>query len=764
MKKREIIFGVIGFLAVCVIVMNSFINPVYSQSTSQNPDLLDVSKWTAKNWQEIASMDAGERDTVWQKASASDRNNAIKELGSKEGKTIGGFLGFGRTKEEGITIETAKGFEDSSLKWYVKDKTKIIGDGTTFLDLDSIPKGVIGLEYKDGQFVLTKKDGSKIIIDKGATDENGKLRAFRYDDIKKSKGLNDLEIKAGKDGEIILTENGFRLRGDGTQVKIGDMTFERKAGEKSEESIVEIGKDRFILQGIEFKKDNWVITKPTDYKFIVNFGSSENLADYVAFKDVDGKWTYVRFDQSGKINGIARDSVNNGNWVPISSGLKGTYLEEIYHSSGATIKRVIEDAQKSYNDRAQITGLDYLKKQFYADSQLKAYAQEISVETLQPNFLSINGLSFEIGGKGEIEVLRELTGITAIDSSNNPINFKTKIGDININFDSQGIHYPTAPVKNSFKIDDITMIKDGKVFGDSFALTGNSAGDKIVSKSRYFVAGRETRLGEMGVSTDIHLDIANEYLDKVREKIESKGSGGYYSDYLAQVMKESEYAVEVDLYVPPSLVKDATKGIIDPTKGEVTLTGTQIGLLANTIILPNLEKKLNELSLPVEGEDMKLRTETISVIKDIVATTLANTNEVKLGGNSDTGRFTIGFQNNPDKTPSLLLGLPGGEIKNIPLKDTPTSQTATFVQNMLEASVRAPVSERGEIGTYSWSTRAWLAGKYSANQYWPRDYLRRLWYQNLGKGYEEWGRLMSPSSGAFFRGENGVINTYLQKK
>ena len=369
----------------------------------------------------------------------------------------------------------------------------------SFLDLDSISKDVEKLEYKDGQFILTKKDGTKIIIDKGATDKNGKLTAFKYDDIKKSKGLNDIELKIGKDGQVILTEDGLKLKGDGTQVKIGDMTFERKPGEKSEESIVIIGKNRYVLQGVEFKKEGWVIVKPTDYKFVVNFGSSDNLANYIAFKDVDGKWTYVKFDEKGKISSVARDSINNGNWIPISTGLKGTYLEEIYKSSGETMKRVIENAQKTYLDKGQVTGLDYLKTQFYSDSKLKAYAQEISIETIQPNFLSINGLSFEVGGKGEIEVLRELTGITAIDSSNNPINFKAKVGDININFDEKGIHYPTGPVKNSFKIDDITMIRDGKVFGDSYALTGNSAGDKLVSKSRYFVAGRETYLGERGI-------------------------------------------------------------------------------------------------------------------------------------------------------------------------------------------------------------------------------------------------------------------------
>jgi len=417
MKKRKIFFATVLYSVFIILLL--VINNVYAQTTtSKEFDPNDVSTWTSKNWKQVSEMDSNKRDEIWLKANAIDKNNNIKELGYREGKASGGLFGFGGKKEIEVKIKSAEGFENPSLSWYPKDKTggKIIGDGITFLDLDSIPKDVEKLEYKDGQFILTKKDGTKIIIDKGATDKNGKLTAFKYDDIKKSKGLNDIELKIGKDGQVILTEDGLKLKGDGTQVKIGDMTFERKPGEKSEESIVIIGKNRYVLQGVEFKKEGWVIVKPTDYKFVVNFGSSDNLANYIAFKDVDGKWTYVKFDEKGKISSVARDSINNGNWIPISTGLKGTYLEEIYKSYGETMKRVIENAQKTYLDKGQVTGLDYLKTQFYSDSKLKAYAQEISIETIQPNFLSINGLSFEVGGKGEIEVLRELTGITAIDS------------------------------------------------------------------------------------------------------------------------------------------------------------------------------------------------------------------------------------------------------------------------------------------------------------------------------------------------------------
>ena len=87
-----VLFGLILFL-----IMGN----VYAQTTtSQDPSLLDVSKWTSKNWQKIAEMDSDERDAVWQKASSTNKNNAIKELGSKEEKTSGGFFGMGGTKED----------------------------------------------------------------------------------------------------------------------------------------------------------------------------------------------------------------------------------------------------------------------------------------------------------------------------------------------------------------------------------------------------------------------------------------------------------------------------------------------------------------------------------------------------------------------------------------------------------------------------------------------------------------------------------------
>ena len=756
MKKYQIII----FSIIVLIVLFSSSLP----AVEFNPG--NVSTWDNNNWKKVSSMDTKERDSNWASA-GSEKNDVIKKLASKEASS-GIFLGFG-AKTEGVKIESVKGFEDSKLKWYTDASgKKVIGDGKTYLDLDHLPKDAKGLEYSNGKFIISRKDGSKITLDVGSTDKNGKLTSFKYDDIKKAKGLDSLELKTSKDSEIIITKEGFKMKGsESTQIKIGDLSFERKAGDKSTESSVVVGKDRFVLKNTGFTKDNWVTLKPTTNDFTVNFGSHNNLADYVSFKDVDGKWTYVAFDSRGKINAFSRNDINDGKWVDITSGKIAGDLEKIFDSSGGTMRAVILDSvDQSGKPGGEEYNIDYLKKRFYSDYKLRDYAQEPSLEYFkgsQKDFLSINGLSFEVGGKGEIEVLRELTGIVGIDSKTNPVDFKVKVGDMNLVFDYDGIHYPAGAVKNSFRVDDLHMLYEEKIWGESYAITGSVNGNKVVSSSNYFVAGRETYIGEKGVVADVHLDIPVGDLSKIQTKIESKGNTGYYTDYLSQVMDESKYAVKVDLYVPSSFIKDNSMGIIDPSKSS-TISGNDLKQFADTFIMPSLDAKLSAFVIPFDGENMQLRAETIADIKDIVKTAITNTKEVNLGTNFNNGKFTVGFQNNPGGDPSLLLGLPGGEVKEIPLKDTKTAETATFAKAILESSIRAPAFEKGTITNYEWSTRAYITRRYAENKFWPRDYLRTLWYEKLGKGSSQWDRMVGPNDATFFKGENGVINTYLKKK
>ncbi|MFA5856532.1 MAG: hypothetical protein WC867_04190 [Candidatus Pacearchaeota archaeon] len=766
MRKEGKLF-IIAIIAIFCIITCLYITNISAAEFSSG----NVSTWTAENWKKVSEMDYKERDSIWAKATPEQIEEIIKKLGPTEVKESGGFGGFLTKKENVPVLENVIGFDNPKLGWWPQGTTgkKIIGDGETFLDLETLPVGVNKLEYKDGTFILGFKDGSKIVIEKGATDKNGKLVKFPYQDLKDSKGLNDLDIKfATKNGEVIFRESGFEIKGEGTVFKIGDLSFERKIGETIPNSIVTIGDGRYTLVGVEFKKDNFVAARATSYEFVVGFGKTDRLAKILSFKDVDGNWVFLKLDNQGRVDAISKPGFHEDKWVPISLTLEQDGpLKEIYDDSGDTMRKIMTEAKKYLTSETKTIGYDYVTSEFYKDQGLKKYANEVSVEGYPDNFLNLNGLSLDVGGAGRIDVLRDLTGVSAYNTND----YYVKSGDIQLKFDKNGVNYPTKIVTNAFNIEDISVIMDGKILGEPYTLTGKSDGSKMVSKSLYFTAGRETRISPDGITTDVHLDIPTDYLETIRERIESKGWSGYYTDYLSDSLAETPYSVEVDLFIPPQVIPDKVPSAIlkavsfftsknaDPTKGEVTYGETGIRYLYDNLLEPGLDLKLRSLNVPFKGEDYQIRESAITDIKSLVNTALLNTNEVKMGGQYNTQGFKVGFENNPQGNPYLILRTPGNEIQRIELKDIDKGpQTATLARNILASSIRAPVMERGEINSYSYSTFG------GPNMYWPRDYLRRLWYQNLGRGSDQWDKLMGKGDQQFFESENGVIHTYLKKK
>tara|TARA_B100001971_G_scaffold213793_1_gene248291 strand:+ start:124 stop:2112 length:1989 start_codon:yes stop_codon:yes gene_type:complete len=147
-------------------------------------------------------------------------------------------------------------------------------DQKSWLDIETLPKGLTEIEHKEGQFILTFENGRKYIFSSGSINEQG---IVLDENGNKIEGINPIEladqtkIENGKEildldqGSITFDGEKFSLEGN-AQLSVGENQFFRKKDLKSPASIYiieEEGRRYFLAHNVVMSVNNNLISIPS---------------------------------------------------------------------------------------------------------------------------------------------------------------------------------------------------------------------------------------------------------------------------------------------------------------------------------------------------------------------------------------------------------------------------------------------------------------------------------------------------------------------
>ncbi|MFA5259581.1 MAG: hypothetical protein WC402_05910, partial [Candidatus Pacearchaeota archaeon] len=343
-----------------------------------------------------------------------------------------------------LSMGSLNGFDSSDLKW-TKQKTKdgkslnVIGnpEAGVWLNLGDIPMATKRMEYDSSnkQFILTMKDGGKVVVGKGVVNSDGEFKAFSKVDmngIGKSFSKNpnfkmDFKNLEVKKGEVVFSEDKIELKGE-TQATFGEFTFNRKKDESSGISTIKFDGNKIMLTGTEmrygdyekigstttpflyiqgdYKKEAVKVTSLEDFGIGLGTGGGSGPGGgYGGGAPTTGVYRklYQKYDEFGKLIGLSSDGKN---WIDSkdSKGLKNLYDmggHNSYNHYGTFTQTLIDDL----NSGKILTYKD-IESRFYSNSKLKAEGRQLLTEQLYENFYARDGNLLDIGGKGDVELLK----------------------------------------------------------------------------------------------------------------------------------------------------------------------------------------------------------------------------------------------------------------------------------------------------------------------------------------------------------------------
>ena len=195
------------------------------------------------------------------------------------------------------------------------------------------------------------------------------------------------------------------------------------------------------------------------------------------------------------------------------TGETGTGISTVKFSENEMVLKGIEFERRGY------VKVDTTKFSSYGFT-INFEANPDSVASRRSDFLCMYGENFAVGGKGSIEVLRNLNSLRGYSGKG----FKVKVGDIEISFREKGIYteFKSQVVKNSFTIDNVYAI-DWEKSGNRYIPDKERAvekpfkivksGETYIIETANLIAGKTTELGPLGSSVDVSLEVDKNDLD-----------------------------------------------------------------------------------------------------------------------------------------------------------------------------------------------------------------------------------------------------------
>jgi len=147
-----------------------------------------------------------------------------------------------------VVLQSLKGFESGKI---ILTGKNTITDGNIEIDLEKLPMGVTGIEYKesDHSLVYTFSDGNSISVKHGKIDENLQYVTDKIPTSKEEKGT--ITFVKGNGGSITVDDQGnFEINGD-AKVLVEERKFEKLDKESETPASFRIaGGSRFIGKNI----------------------------------------------------------------------------------------------------------------------------------------------------------------------------------------------------------------------------------------------------------------------------------------------------------------------------------------------------------------------------------------------------------------------------------------------------------------------------------------------------------------------------------
>ena len=350
-----------------------------------------------------------------------------------------------------------------------------------------------------------------------------------------------------------------------------------------------------------------------------------------------------------------------------------------------------------------------------------------------------------VGGKGDIEILRQLNSLTGVDAKD----FSVNVGELPLRFSEDEMHISrnSHNIKNTFNIEAIALMQGGELVDATagsktspyFRIDAEAGDGEFFDESKIFVAGRETFLGPYGSFVDLHIDVSEEHLKKIQEEMKSVSDLGAKDAFIAVMLNPKTISDEtipgfefkIDTYVP--------------IKG-VALNAQKTKEIFSKIIWPKLIKEI-VLDYPLIKDsklgELKVKEGTLQLYEGVIDRTTKDMTYFR------GGKISTSIKNNPGKAPSLTINLPGEREKPIPLNSKPIKITENgettefyseieFYQDTLQAILRMPELEKGDVDQFtSYGGIGNLIMHIKEGEelkdipYWSRPYLKTLWRYRL---------------------------------
>ncbi|MDP2926079.1 MAG: hypothetical protein Q8N99_06915 [Nanoarchaeota archaeon] len=536
--------------------------------------------------------------------------------------------------------------------------------------------------------------------------------------------LKDLAKKAGKDIDVVLATQIESVEGFGSK----DLAWSTKGKNiiGNGKTYLNVDKLPYGVNSIKYDESKKVFilkTKDGGELVLGEGATNENgnvnmlsslteksplrtaLAPFADPKKPLGLENFIIIGDKGQVV-LGKDNIEIK-----GDGIKVKYGEFVFGRKQG--EKSATSIVKFYEDEFIMKGIEF-KREGYVRVGSTDYEFTVNFESnpnnvaySKKNFLNMYGENSAVGGKGNIEVLRNLNSLRGFDCNG----FRVKAGDIDLSFKENGVYKGNKnSFKNSFTIDNIYTISDEKPVEYPFKIV-KSADGTYKFEAANFIAGKITALGKYGTSVDVSLVVDKKDLGKIKEKVQ--GAWFFPKSSLVESLKDSSFSYNIDMYAP--FEGTASMNPDSKIKNEVIIPELR-DMLSKALVSKVINPKLNDPKFVEIFGNRQLSQETNNLIDSLTQKFISQVQASRVG----SGKYSFKITNNPGYLPTISVLMPGNKENTMDLDNNENS----LIKDILDISLIIP-----DIGSTAYHVR--LLDKDVPK--WPADHLKELWYRYLGQ-------------------------------
>ncbi|MFA5724604.1 MAG: hypothetical protein WC979_10200, partial [Candidatus Pacearchaeota archaeon] len=535
--------------------------------------------------------------------------------------------------------------------------------------------------------------------------------------------------------------DGNKIMLTGTEMRYGDY-----------EKIGSTTTPFLYIQG-DYKKEAVKVTSLEDFGIGLGIGGGSGPGGgYGGGAPTTGVYRklYQKYDEFGKLIGLSSDGKN---WIDSkdSKGLKNLYDmggHNSYNHYGTFTQTLIDDL----NSGKILTYKD-IESRFYSNSKLKAEGRQLLTEQLYENFYARDGNLLDIGGKGDVELLKSADILKVHDAKG----FDFKVGENAFLFNEKGVSSPTTILKGELEIPFIDQLSNNQVI-KKYSLTKDENSNLVFNDDRktVYIGGKAFSVKKIitpeGSSSSLKLEmspsvgIAMNSEDFNSVKSATEASSDQRETMIQESLQKSSLTLKTNLGLDVEGIKIDSKNIGQYVKDN------NLGITLGNLLAAG-KSTTTDVSLNIEGKLYSLKPEVVETLSNALIKSAQGESGEGMGV-IDLSKLSVEITNT--KSGSMLT-LVSGNVrgKSMPITTTITTSAGTFNEDIgktaLEAVLRAPDTNLG-IAPISvakgWAIRdsqyGFLLTKYSFES--------QMGSGRFGLTSQKWAKMMYLPDEIFFKG------------